>query len=167
MQVVPNRTGYFFARSALVLFFIFTSQFVFAQDSLETGSRAFIIHAGSLCSTYNLRDEPEAVEAIKNIPGITKEEINTLFVYANEDHWPDSLQFSAYRWTKNDIIINYQLYVMTSFTEPTGRKLYILKCPAAENQHMPSGYRISHDIYFVIEAEGVAFYDCLKVRPSK
>lgn len=110
---------------------------------------AKIINPRKMYTTYPL-DVINSRSECNDIRAQTSEAVlQDISVYSHCDNWP--FKFDSER------IKDYRTYVIASFWHGTspGTKVLVLRVPASENGHMPADMRLTRDIYFLINEDGV------------
>ena len=84
-----------------------------------------------------------------------KEEIETIKAHYTEKGWPAKFASFDERADNQDTIKLYKSEVIAMFLNGD-TPLVVLRVPAAQNKHMPAGWRPAEDIYVVIKQEAIS-----------
>ncbi|MDQ3110501.1 MAG: hypothetical protein M3R17_11455 [Bacteroidota bacterium] len=112
------------------------------------------INSGDILSTYDLKDDADAVKAIREATGNNAGKMDEVYEYSNEKAWPSGMDEFEERLANKSTIMSFKAYLFCSFPHDSRGTLNILKIPKDENSKMPKGFQLTHDIYFVILSSG-------------
>lgn len=113
------------------------------------GEGVIVTNFGDLYSTYSFSSSDE--DDIKDAVGSSK--FNEIKTYAHEDNWPSDISGFDDRQANRPKMYNYAVELVCRF----GDNKALLVAPVNSNNHMKGGMKLTHDIYFVLQASGVDF----------
>jgi hypothetical protein len=149
-QMKPSKTIYFIIAEDGVSFDKPSSSGInVVTNGTIVGEGVTVTNFGDLYSTYSFGPSDE--DDIKDAVGSSK--FNDIKTYAHEDNWPADISGFEDRQTNRPKMYNYAVELVCRF----GDNKAVLVAPVSSNGHMKGGMRLTHDIYFVIEASSVDF----------
>jgi len=133
-------------RYILLLYVLLFSVSISAGQTFSMLSDITIVDSSLLHSNFKWTEV--TMEELNSNPNVKSAIIET----SNESTWPMGISTLDNRKKNKDKFRDYSVYYTTTIR----KNIAVLWVPAAENNSMPEDMRPMHDIYFLIEEEGIA-----------